>query len=420
MSAHHKHVDAADVTIPDGHFLKKTLPVALIVTGLVGIGVAFALRGGDRAQFGFSYLTAFMFFLSMGLGGLFFVLIHHATRSSWSTTLRRLAESFMMGLPAMVVLFVPILLGIHDIYEWSHPEVVARDAIIEGKSAYLNEGFFLIRYGVLAALWCLLAFGFYKLSTGQDEAGNAAKANRARWWAPVGIIVFALTTSVAAVDWMMSIDPHWFSTIFGVYYFAGSACTIFAMLIVASYFLQSRGFLKKSVTVEHYHDLGKFLFGFSVFWTYIAFSQYFLIWYANVPEETYWFAYRWVGSWQAVSVLLGVGHFLVPFFFLMSRHIKRRKKLLLIGAVWLLLMHLVDMYWLIQPAFDHHFAHTHGATFHVMDILCLVGVGGVFLGVVAFVATRRPLIPVKDPRIEEGLNHESYPSDVNYEGFEHV
>lgn len=373
--------------------------------GLVMLAVAAGLgfaRSDSFAQFFHSYLVSFVFCLSLCLGALFFVAVNHLTRATWMVVIRRLCEVLAGGFPLMAVLFLPILLpmllGNHSLYHWSDPHYVEGDHIMEGKAPYLNVTFFAIRAVIYFAVWIFLSRFFLKNSRAQDENPEAAQVLRMRKWAALSIIAFAVTTTFAAFDWLMSLEAHWFSTIFGVYYFAGSMVSFFAILILLCMFLQNKGRLNGVVTVEHYHDLGKYLFAFTFFWGYIAFSQYMLIWYADLPEETFWFLKRQEGSWAAVSVLLIIGHLLVPFAALLSRHTKRNKAPLAFLAMMMLVMHWVDMYWLVMPSF-----HATTLNFSFIDVACLMGLGGVFLGGF-FGRLRAGLIaPLSDPFLEDSL-----------------
>jgi hypothetical protein len=316
----------------------------------------------------------------------------------------------------MCLLGLPIVFGgMHDLYHWTDTEAVAADVMLTAKAGYLNEGFFRIRVGAYFLIWTALSVLFYTWSTGgdDDEVKAARNADRARAFAAPALLFFALSLTFAAFDFLMSLDPHWFSTMFGVYYFAGTCLTIHAFLTLMAILLRKSGYLQGIVTDEHYHDLGKFLFGFTVFFTYIGFSQYFLIWYANIPEETMWFAYRISGDFFAVTLLLCLGRFFIPFFFLLPRAVKRNSVTLFIAASWILMMEFVDMYWLIQPVLAHHHAiesGDHHMTMHIgaLDALALVGMLGVFLAAFGWALGRKALVPVKDPRIIESIKFENF------------
>jgi hypothetical protein len=395
----------------------RKLPILGAVLGVAGLGGAAALMGDHKAEFWHSYLVAYMVFLAFALGGLFFVIVQHLVRAGWSIAVRRLAENVMITLPAMVVLGIPILLfGVEHLYHWADPAHVAHDAVLNAKKGYLNEGFFLARMAAYFVVWIALSAYFYLASTRSDDATGDEAARRAgtmRAVAAPGLLFFALSLTFAAFDLMMSLDPHWFSTMFGVYYFAGSALSEFALLAVIVIAFHKSGYLRGVVTTEHYHDLGKFMFGFTVFWTYIGFSQYFLIWYANIPEETYWFGYRIADDFLPLTILLCAGRFFIPFFYLLRRHVKRSAGWLIPIALWILFMEVVDMYWLIQPVLAHHHALAsadHHMTMHVglLDILTLLGVGGVFLAVFSWACGRKALVPTGDPRLAESVRFENF------------
>ncbi|MCA9692865.1 MAG: hypothetical protein KC636_24925, partial [Myxococcales bacterium] len=373
-----------------------------------------ALAHANEQQFWFSYLVAYMFFLAISLGGLFFTIIQHLVRAGWSIVVRRLAENVMITLPLMGLLGLPFILlhdAPHALFHWTHLDAVEADLMLASKAGYLNLEFFNTRLIVYFLVWTALSLFFYTQSTSQDSAsGDAAlhKTLRMRWFAPLSLLFFAVTTTFAAFDLMMSLDPHWFSTMFGVYYFAGLALTSNAVLTIIVYSLHRSGYLKGVVTVEHYHDLGKLMFGFTVFWTYIGFSQYFLIWYANIPEETGWFGYRIMDDFLPLSQLVIFGRFVLPFFYLLRRPVKRNPQLLILAAVFIVFMELVDVYWLIQPALAHSFAQETGSHHMEMviggvDYLALLTIGGAFLAVFGWALARRALVPVKDPRLTESL-----------------
>jgi hypothetical protein len=384
-----------------GASLWARLPWIAGIVGLLGVIVSAAIGWGTE-QFYFSWLTAYLYFLSIALGGLFFVLVLFVTKAGWGVVVRRVSENIMSTLPLFAVLFIPIWLGRHELFHWTHAEAVANDAILQAKAPYLNGGFFLVRAVAYFVVWALLSWWFAAQSRRQDHSGDHAITRRLQFWSGPSIFLFALTTSFAAFDWIMSLDPHWYSTIFGVYFFAGALVGVFAFQAIVFIGLEASGLLRNVVNTEHFHDMGKLLFAFTVFWAYIAFSQYFLIWYANIPEETVWFEHRLVGSWETMSLLLAAGHFVVPFFFLMPRTIKRNRVPLLVGAAWMLLMHFVDVFWCVMPVLHHHGFHLG-----VLDVTTFLGIGGLFVSVFSRLLARHALIPVKDPRLPESLAFEN-------------
>ena len=389
------------VSLPATHPWTRLPAVGLGLALLGGLGSA-VLFAGNPAQFYFSWLVAFVFFLTIGLGSLYFVLIHSATQSGWGVVVRRLAETVAATLPLFALLFLPVAFGMQALFPWSREELVATDHLLQWKRPFLNTGFFYVRAAFYLAVWSGLALWSYRLSCRQDAAADPALAARLRRFSGPLLMPLALTQTLASFDWLMSLDPHWYSTIFGVYIFAGSFMSAFAFLILVCFFLQRSGVLRDLITTEHYHDLGKLLFAFTVFWAYIGFCQFFLIWYGNIPEETLWYKHRLHGSWTAVSLLLAVGHFGLPFFYLMPRSIKRNPRTLAAGALWLLVMHFVDVYWMVVPAL-----HEEGVRPSLLDLTALLTVGGAFLAVFGWLLRRHPLLPTGDPRLPESLGFEN-------------
>jgi hypothetical protein len=250
-----------------------------------------------------------------------------------------------------------------------------------------------------------MAFFFRSNSVKQDDSKSAEEAEsynfKMRQWAPISMLTFALTLTFFAFDWLMSLDPHWFSTMFGVYIFAGTAVSLFATLIVIILWLSSNGVLKNTITIGNFHDAGKLLFGFIVFWTYITFSQYFLIWYANIPEETSWYLHRMRGGWENVALLIAVGHFIVPFWTIMSRHTKRNSFVLGTVAIWMLLMHFVDLYFVVMPTL-HSDLHVHW-----MDATTFIGIGGLFVLGFLHWASKDAIVAHKDPQLIASMEYDN-------------
>jgi len=389
------------VTIPPGHPWNRIplVGVACAVLGVVGCAI---LGPANPKQFFFSWLMSFLFFLSLALGALFFVLFQYATQGGWGIVVRRIGETVFAMLPVMAVLFVPVLFGLHELYSWSVPGAAEHDALLRWKAPFLNVPFFLIRAAIYFVCWSFIALVYYRLSRGQDATGDPAVSARLRKFAGPAIIVLALTSTFASIDWIVSLTPHWYSTMFGVYFFAGSFIGFIALLSVVAPAMRAAGLLDTVITAEHLQDIGKFLFAFTAFWAYIGFSQFFLIWYANLPEESFWFKARLEGSWEFVSLLLMAGHFGVPFFYLMGRAVKRRGWTLAIGGTWLLAMHFVDIYWQVMPTL-----HPEGVRPSVLDVAALLAVGGCFVAAASWLMRRQALVPMRDPRLAESLAFEN-------------
>lgn len=372
--------------------------LALVLLALVVAAVT--ERGWQR--FCFAYLVGFSFVLTVALGALFFVILQHLTRAGWSVVLRRLVENVASVVPALAVLVLPLVAGIPVLYPWSHPDHVASDPLLQAKSAYLNLPFFLIRLVVYFVAWSVLSRYFLQTSVRQDASGEASLSLQMQRRAAAAMVVFALTLTFASFDLLMSLDPHWFSTIIGVYVFAGATVASLGVITAGLHFLQRRGYLLHSVTVEHYHDLGKLLFAFVVFWAYIAFSQYMLTWYANLPEETGWFLRRQSHGWGWISLGLIAGHFLVPFLLLLSRRPKRHPALLAAVSGWVVLMHWLDLYWLVMPE-----AGAAGAIPGLLDVSLGLGLAAMTAAFILLRMQRQSLIAEGDPRLAESQTFEN-------------
>ncbi len=424
------HSTSFDTWIEDTTERRKALPelttTRFLPLVLIGIGLV-AATGlwwffNDRAgigQFWHAYLTGLTFITSISLGGLFYVVVQHLTGAHWGVVLRRIAEFLSMGIVVCALLWIPIwvslLTGDASLYPWNAEGITDvnspnYDVLVAGKAKYLNVPFFIGRSVFLFFVWFLIARYYFRRSVAQDEATDNRPMSGVRWWSGVAMLVFALTLSFGAFDWLMSLHPQWFSTMFGVYYFAGCAVAIFAILPLVCYLLQLRGILTRTVTTEHYHDMGKLLFGFIVFWGYIAFSQFMLIWYADLPEETIWFWNRQpegetlTGIPSAVTWLF-VFHFFIPFLGLLSRHVRRNKGAMAFWGLYMLVVHWIDLYFIAglvtRPGGE--MAWNFGPT----EILTTLGLGLVYAGTIFGFAAGRWLVPVRDPRLARSLDFEN-------------
>lgn len=421
---------AVDISKESRHLgdLAGRLFVPAAGVGVIALAVVLGvgLFGGDPARFYQSWLINFMFFLAITLGGLFFTILHHVTRAGWSVTVRRFAEGVAANHWILALLFIPVLMGMfdHTLFHWADqsPEALAKDSFLKWKQPYLNPTFFTIRAVVYFIIWIGLSQFFFRMSVKQDSTGDVGLSKMMQKVSAPAIILFGLSLTFAAIDWLKSLDHHFFSTIWGVYYFAGCAASFFGIAIIALIMLKGTGRLQRSVTVEHLHDLGKLLFAFGmVFWAYIAFSQYMLIWYANIPEETLWFQPRASGvtspvpyhgkeiipgAWNLYSIILLIGHFAAPFVLLISRVPKRRMPLLAAGALWMVIMCWFDLFWLVMPVF---YPDKPGTAFAGiwLDLLTFIGMGGILLALTINRLRHHSLIPEKDPRLHESLAFEN-------------
>ncbi|TVQ63443.1 MAG: hypothetical protein EA378_01835 [Phycisphaerales bacterium] len=388
--------------------------LALTLLGAVVVNVKHALA---------AYQVGVMSVLAIALGSLFMIMIFNLVNAGWHGTVKRQWEHLFSMLPLCVLLVFPVL-AIEVIravvagdsgrdgfllFEWLNP-AISGTFLIEHKAGFLNAPFWLLRFVLYAAIWIFLAQRLYSLSKQQDLTGDRWLSQKARFMSGWGTLVLALTSSFAAFDWMMSMDYRFFSTMWGVYYFAASAGASVATLVIVLAILRGMGRLTGAVTDEHFRDLGKFLFAFSVFWAYIGFSQYFLIWYANIPEETAYYLRRMTGGWEALSFFLIAGHFVVPFVLLLFKPVKHSTLGLALVAGWLLVMHVLDMFWIIRPmVYVQDWASLNpGPTGWWVDVAAIVGVFALFAGVLIRKIASGPLVAANDPYLHESLKHKNY------------
>lgn len=373
------------------------------VLGLAGLGAtAFGYMSTDeahKAQALSSYLVAFLFVATLSVGGLFFTLLQHLVFARWSVAVRRIPENMAATTPVVVLLFIPIALGVKILFPWAAGGEL--EPVVAAKTGYLNIPFFMIRAGFYLLTWVVLSVMLYRRSVALDRTGDPSLVLKLRGMAPAGVLLFGITLTFAGFDWVMSLEPAWASTMFGVYIFAGTILSTLCVISTTYLLLQRAGYLRGVVNAEHYHDLGKLTFGFIVFWAYIAFSQFFLIWYANIPEETVWYKHHWDHGWAPLTVALVILHFAVPFFGLLSRHVKRFPAGLLIFSLLLIVMHAVDLFWIIAPLKREE----AGVTW--LDFAAIIGTTGVFLAVLANRIGAAPLVPVKDPMLADSLEYDN-------------
>lgn len=399
-----------DDVAPLGANAAKPLRIALIAIGVAAI----ALIVGwiiDSRQFYHSYLFAYVFALDIALGALFWVLIHHVSDAGWSVGLRRTFENLTLAIAPLAVLILPILVGIfsgqlHAWYDFIHgpgPEAGSHEQHVwHTKHAFYSTPFFLLRLGAYFAVWTAFAHALRKWSTRQDASGGAALTRTMQRWSPLGVLLLGLTSTFFAFDVVMSLQYSWFSTIFGVYFWAGGIRGSLSTGVLVVLGLRAAGYLRNTITMEHLHDAAKLMFGFTVFWAYIAFSQYFLIWYGNMPEETQFYLLRRNGTWYEVSMLLPVLSFAVPFFLLLPRANKRNPITLAFASAWILVMHAYDLYWQVLPVL-----HTDTLRVHWLDVAAPVALFGFVIACAIWGFQRNALIPIRDARINETIGYEN-------------
>lgn len=394
----------ANIEIPKGSLFGKLwlLFIAVGIAALIYWSTIFQL---DRSRAMYSYLFAFIAVLTLGLGSLIFVMIQHITRAGWSVVIRRLPETVISLMPIFILFFIPIAMFMDEIFPWTHAEHI--DAILAKKKGYLEENFFLIRSFGYLIVWSVMGLWFYRTSIRQDAGGKFEITRINQAVSAPGIVVFALSLTFAAFDWVMSLQPHWYSTIFGVYIFAGSFLFGIAFMTLMAMLLQSMGLLENTITSQHYHDLGKLLFGWTIFFAYIAFSQFMLYWYAAIPEEIEYYTHRMHNGWDVMTWAMPIVCFFIPFFGLMSRTLKKVKLILTINCLWVIAAHLFNLYWVIMPAYQasHEPMHLNIA---LVDVLAFLGIFSMFFGAFLLMLGQNKLAAVGDPRLHESLAFENF------------
>jgi hypothetical protein len=399
------HSDSHSGTVRDPGVYAAPAKIKILMLVLIAVGIAsfLMLLPQENGKIAWSiYLVNHFYFLMLGLGGLFFASIQWLTGSMWSAPVRRVAESFTAYLPFVLVTTLILFLGTHSIYLWSHPEHVKGDILLEGKASYLNPTFFMIRQVVAVLIWVFFAWKMIGNSVLQDQRRlDHSLTMKNKSLSPMFLILFSLSFTMVSFDQIMSLDPHWFSTIFGIYCFAGMFYSTLALTCLITIALIKKGALEGIANENHLHDLGKFMFAFSVFWAYIGFSQFMLIWYANLPEETGYFLKRFASnSWFAVALFLFIGKFLTPFFLLLPRDAKRNKTILKWVAVWMLFAQWVDVLWMVQPEF-----FLDGPKVGILGVGVTLGFLGLFGTATLHFFSRHTVVAIGDPRLEEAVFH---------------
>ncbi|MCC6164496.1 MAG: hypothetical protein IT182_14190 [Acidobacteria bacterium] len=366
---------------------------AVGLLGLVGLLAGFAT---DSAQFYKSYLLGYVFVLGVPIGSLALLMVHHLSGGRWSLVLRRTFEASARTIPMMAVLFLPVILGIHDLYHWSHADAVAHDAILRHKAPYLNTTGFVIRAAGYFVVWSVLALMLSKWSAQQDT--DPFPVERFNKIAGPGLLILSLTVTFASVDWVMSLDPHWFSTIFGLWFLMGMALTALAFSIVVAALLHNNANMARALSTDRFHDYGSLLFAFIMLWAYLAYSQFLIVWSANLPEEIPYYLRRFGDGWQIVTLVVVVGHFVLPWLLLLFRTTKRVTSRLVAVAAFMLVMRFLDVFWLIAP-----WVKQGAFGVHWMDVAAVCGVFGLWVGVFCHLLKGRALLPVGDPYLPEAL-----------------
>ena len=356
------------------------------ILGVVSTALSYLGYLNDIEHFYHSYLVSFVFWMTLSLGCMFFVLMHFAMNATWSVGMRRIAETSMSLIPYVCLFFIPLYFGMDILYEWTHHKM---------KQPYLSKDFFLARTLFYFVCWIFISRKLYYHST---RFSSAESFQALRKWSGVGTFLYALTISFAAFDWLMTLDPHWYSTMFGVYIFSGSFLVSIAFITIILIYLRNQGILYNEVKMTHFNDLARIMFGFTVFWAYIAGFQYYIIWYGNLPEEIEWYLARSHGTWIHLSLFLIFGHFVIPFLILIFDKTKKMLPILASLAVLILFMHWVDLYWNVLP-------NLHGDTivFDWLDITIFLAHGGFFMSLFWKRLSDYPMVPINESRFEDSI-----------------
>jgi hypothetical protein len=386
--------ETADVAIPElaGHQRR------LLIAGGVGAVASAAGLGLDPAQFYQSYLMAYVLCLGVTLGCLALGMVHQLSGGAWGVVIRRPIGAAVRVLPVMTLLFLPIVFGMSRLYPWMNLDLVARDEALQHKHLYLNAPFFLARAAVYFLVWNGLSYFLNAWSLEQDRTGDARFARRMQMLSAAGLLAYGFTITFASFDWMMSLEPHWFSTIYGVLVMGGQGLSALAFLIAVLVWLSRRAPLDRILVPAHFHDLGNLMLAFVMLWAYFSFSQYLIIWSGNLPAEIAWYLHRLQAGWRLVGVSLILLHFAAPFVLLLSRAVKRQPGMIVKVAIGMLIIRLVDLFWLIAPEF-----HRNGIVVSWLDAVLPLTLGSIWLACFISQLRGRAILPVHDPEFDEAL-----------------
>ncbi len=377
--------------------LNKIQTQALVV-GVVALVVCGFGATMNPARFFQSYLLGYIFWIGLALGSFALMSLHHLVGGGWGFAIQRLLESATRTLPLMAVLFIPFFFGMKELYIWARPEAVAADSILQHKSSYLNVGFFWIRSAGYFLIWFVFIFFMNKWSLAQDTSENPSLTERMQKVSGPALLVYVLTVTFASIDWVMSLDPHWFSTIFGFIFVIGQVLLALSFMVVGISRLANVKPLSDVLQKQHFHDLGNLMLAFMALWAYISLSQFLIIWSGNLPEEIPWYIHRLNGGWQWLAFFVVVFHFVVPFMVLLSRRTKRNIQTLSKVATAMIFMRLIELFWIIAPNF-----HPEGFSFHWLDIAAPIGIGGLWVAAFVRQLKSRALLPINDPRVQEAF-----------------
>ena len=376
---------------------KKHLILSAILLAIGTIPVVFSFYV-DKTRALFNSIIYFMTLAGIGATSIFIIAIEYLVGAVWSVVFRRIAEIFTLLIFVSIIFALPVLFNLNDVYHWTHLEDVMKDEVLKNKMPYLNEHFFIVRFIIYIIIWSFFLVLFLRNSLKQDFSGDVKLSKFNTKLSAIFLPFFAITITFVAIDWTMSLEPHWFSTIYGIYFFAGSFVCALALITFSSITLTEAGYLPASIKEDHFYNLGALLFGFLNFWAYIAFSQFLLIWYANLPEETFWYMMRWDGDWKYASLAMPIINFIVPYAALVAQPAKSNPKRLKAISLWIIFSRVFDIWWLTMPTYAKGFLPIGW-----IEISFLIFAFSLLILTFILFANRINLIPIKDPKIESSL-----------------
>jgi hypothetical protein len=361
--------------------------------GLVALVISVIGLFMDAPHFWQSYLFAFIFWAGLTLGCLGIFFLHNVVGGNWGVAVRRLVEAGLKTLPLILLFAIPIFFALGTLYKWTDASYRAEHFAVGHKAAYLNPTWFIIRTLLYFAIWSFSGFRILSMANEHDRTGDPLLFKRIKARSAPALLVFVLTTTLAFIDWIMSLEPDWYSTIYGWMFTVGEVLLTFSFLVAVLVLLSKREPFASFLTRQHYHDIGNLMLAFTMLWAYMSFAQFLIIWAENLPDEIPWYVRRFSGGWGYIAWTIAIFHFFVPFFLLLLRFVKKNPTRLRTLAVWIIIMKILDVFWIVEPAFRQR-----GLEVYWTDLVALIGVGGIWLAVFVWNLKSQPLLPARDPR----------------------
>jgi hypothetical protein len=381
---------------PSGTALSQQMDRAQLLAtfvGIIALGVSLIGLFTDASHFWQSYLFAFIFWAGLALGCLGVFFLHNVVGGNWGVAIRRLVEAGLQTLPLILVFAIPIFFALGMLYKWTDASYVKEHFATGHKAAYLNPGWFIARTLLYFAIWLSSGLLILRMANEHDRTGDPALFKRIKARSAPALLVFVLTTSLAFIDWIMSLEPDWYSTIYGWMYTVGQVLLTFSFLVAVLVLLSKREPFASFLTRQHYHDIGNLMLAFTMLWAYMSFAQFLIIWAENLPDEIPWYVRRFSGGWGYIAWTIAIFHFFVPFFLLLLRFVKKNPSRLRTLALWIIIMRVLDVFWVVEPAFRQR-----GLEVYATDLFALIGLGGIWLAYFIWNLKSRPLLASRDPR----------------------